>query len=101
MEGETKLIYSAGKVMYISPAMNYIFHFYVRSVGNRGAGGATAPSPHFSWKLTKIAEKYGFFLKIHVFCPPTFGLAPPLLRKFLHPCIELVNFNSGLLSISN
>ena len=56
-----------------------------RGVGTRGAGGATAP--HFCWKLTKIAEKYGFFLKIHVFCPPpTFGFTPPLLSKFQHPC---------------
>ena len=52
-----------------------------RGVGNMGAGGATVPL--FCLKFAKIVEKYGFILKIPILCPLTFGLALPLLCKFL------------------
>ena len=38
-------------------------------VSEPGGQGGQLP-PHFCQKLTKIEEKYGFLLKIHVFCPP-------------------------------
>ena len=69
----------------------------LRGVGNRGAGGGGQLTSHFSWKLTKILEKYGFFLKIHVFCPPTFGLAPPTLTQVPTPLIRVIR---GLLLIN-
>ena len=64
-----------------------LFSTGIAGVLEPGGQGGGATAPQFCWELTKIAKKYGFFLKIHGLCPPLLVLLPlpPLFRKFLTP----------------
>ena len=68
------------KYKLFEPSINYFLGIYlsiigmssisVVSMGSMAGVFETGGGGNFCLKLTKIAEKYGFFLKIHVFCPP-------------------------------